>query len=102
MTQNSAEHTPGPWCTNGGLVRTADANNITNRKIASVFGPMGDAEKIANARLIAAAPELLDALEGLSDILSRAESNASGNPEWEFVSKRVNAARAAVEKATRS
>lgn len=42
---------------------------------------------------------LLDALNGLQDILARAESNASGNPEWGAVSKRINAARAAIAKA---
>lgn len=52
------------------------------------------------ARLIAAAPELLDALKALDEsILGRAESNASGNPEWEYVSRRINAARAAIAKA---
>jgi hypothetical protein len=54
----------------------------------------------ADARLIAAAPELLAALEGVRDILGRAESNASGNPEWDSVGPRVAAARAAIAKAT--
>jgi hypothetical protein len=35
----------------------------------------------------------------LMPILNRAESNASGNPEWEDVSGRVNKARAAIAKA---
>lgn len=43
--------------------------------------------------------DLLEALQGLSNILGRAESNASGNPEWEAVSGRINAARAAIAKA---
>lgn len=38
----------------------------------------------------------LAALRGLKNILATAESNASGNPEWENVSARVNAARAAL------
>jgi hypothetical protein len=55
----------------------------------------------ADARLIAAAPDLLKALIDLNaGILPSAESNASGNPEWEYVSKRVTAARAAIAKAT--
>jgi hypothetical protein len=40
------------------------------------------------------------ALTSLKPILDSAESNASGNPEWEFVSGRVNAARAAIAKVT--
>lgn len=43
--------------------------------------------------------EMLAALKGLKHILDRAESNASGNPEWEAVSRRINAARAAIAKA---
>lgn len=44
--------------------------------------------------------DLLAVLIGLTDILNRAESNASGNPEWEVISAKVNAARAAIAKAT--
>ena len=44
-------------------------------------------------------PDLLAALEGVMDILGRAESDASGNPAWDFVGPRVAAARAAVAKA---
>ena len=43
---------------------------------------------------------LLNALTGLTDILATAESNASGNPEWEAVSTKINAARAAIAKVT--
>jgi hypothetical protein len=39
---------------------------------------------------------LVAALEGLKPIFEAAESAASGNPEWEWVSKRVNAAKAAL------
>lgn len=49
---------------------------------------------------VEAAPELLAALTGLEGILATAESNASGNPEWEAVSAKINAARAAIAKAT--
>lgn len=55
-------------------------------------------EQVKRERSIKA--ELLEALQGLSNILNSAESNASGNPEWEAVSKRINAARAAIAKAT--
>lgn len=59
----AAKHTAEPWTTNGSIVRTVDGNNMTDRKIATVHGGFGEAEKIANARLIAAAPELLEALK---------------------------------------
>lgn len=44
--------------------------------------------------------EMLAALRGLESIMGSAESNASGNPEWERVSSRGNAARAAIAKAS--
>lgn len=43
--------------------------------------------------------ELLTALRGLADIMSRAESNASGTPEWEAVSARITFARHVLAKA---
>jgi hypothetical protein len=43
--------------------------------------------------------ELLSALEGVMGILGSAESNASGNPEFDHVEPRVAAARAAIAKA---
>jgi hypothetical protein len=53
-------HTPGPWQfdTDSDTIDSADG-----RQLAGVFGPKLEAH--ANARLIAAAPELLAALEGL-------------------------------------
>lgn len=54
----------------------------------------------ADARLIAAAPDLLSALIALKPILDTAESNASGNMEWDDVSRPIAAARAAISAAT--
>ena len=57
-------HTPGPWRTTGPNVRAGDALicYATNHH-ANAETP--EAEKLANARLIAAAPDLLLALERL-------------------------------------
>lgn len=52
-----------------------------------------EAELTANERMV---DNLYGALEDVMDILSRAESNASGNPEWDYVGPRVAAARAAI------
>lgn len=54
------QHSPGPW--------VADSVNYvvqagTNDQIANVYGPQGLLEVEANANLIAAAPDLLDALK---------------------------------------
>ena len=56
-------------------------------------------ERIAEQPVYDAAPDLLEALKGVMDILGRAESNASGNTEWDFVGPRVAKARAAINRA---
>lgn len=53
------------------------------------------------SELFARAPshhDLIEALRGVMDILGRAESNASGNPEWDYVGPRVAKARAILTK----
>ncbi len=58
----SAQHTPGPWIdqpgTTSGRVVIAPEQGKVKRNVASCGGPNRD----ANARLIAAAPDLLAAL----------------------------------------
>jgi hypothetical protein len=55
-----SEHTPGPWKTNGDpYVSTADGK----RSIAFCDTRQAHEDR-ANARLIAAAPDLLEALQG--------------------------------------
>lgn len=73
----TVQHTPGPWTTEhqGGMERKKNNGEGVNRwqcvglesgkDIAEVFLPSGkwnDAEGQANAQLIAAAPELFEAL----------------------------------------
>lgn len=57
----TAKHTPGPWLLDGTYVYQDDA---TGRTIADCAHNKNRdrAEQVANAKLIAAAPELLDAL----------------------------------------
>lgn len=68
----TAQHTPGPWA------KVEDADNRNNVRIrsdalphvAKVYGySRDDAARDANARLIAAAPELLEALEAAASML---------------------------------
>jgi hypothetical protein len=82
----STQHTPGPWKTNGDpYVSTADGR----RSIAFCDSHQQAHEDRANARLIAAAPDLLDALlRVLRDVAS------DGLDGWE------DQARAAIAKAT--
>lgn len=75
------KHTPGPWCVEGVGIR-ALVRAGTSGVIVAVRHRLSAQENEANARLIAAAPELLEALENIlsncldSDGLSRAYENA--------------------------
>lgn len=72
-TETKVEHTPGPWgeCGNGVFVTRLFGNNgyATNFPVATIYDP-DDVQQLndvcrANARLIAAAPEMLEALDEL-------------------------------------
>ncbi len=61
-------HTPGPWEVRGEFIGPRlRADSGIQIKIARVSGPLDDAETIANAKLIAAAPDLLFALKYVWD-----------------------------------
>lgn len=51
------EHTPGPWIARGGCVETADGTCVAEADVDC----HDDDKRIADAALIAAAPDLLDA-----------------------------------------
>lgn len=73
MKTTTVKHTPGPWTV---MERDSVGDNIFTvstpiRRIANTYGSTEVYE--ANARLVAAAPELLEALEGIV-----AEWNAGG------------------------
>lgn len=91
------QHTPGPW------IFDADNYNLTNQRGDIVFGEDGsqDMRLISpskeNARLIAAAPDLLDALVACECELSQNHGLAWSNRNA-FLDA-VNTARAAIKKA---
>lgn len=78
MTTPTAQHTPGPWfadtenCGGGMSIKTADGTSIGHT--AAVRDPsyteIRTPEAIANARLIAAAPDLLAACKEALELLS--------------------------------
>lgn len=84
-------HTPGPWTNHGRIYNTGFPHSSVGAKtlIARVYSEaFGDIEQEgANARLIAAAPDLLAALQGVLRVADRKTD--------EF-----DAARAAIAKAT--
>lgn len=89
-----SKHTPGPWQywpSIGQVNRPGDPNQICN------IPPNGDKkpadENDANARLIASAPELLEALEGMCGVFVQDHRDAT---DWSV----YQTARAAIAKAT--
>lgn len=89
-----SKHTPGPWTSSGTQVCTWDKNNYVNNVPFTYDPPLPGAsrqwtEKLleeakANAHLIAAAPEMLEALEKIfaeleKDARRLANSNRRGD-----------------------
>ena len=66
-----AKHTPGLWEQSGCSVYIKD----TAKPICLMSGPAEQEEREANARLIAAAPELLEACEEMVELLRLQEEN---------------------------
>lgn len=94
-----SKHTPGPWWKDGRIVRPANEAHPRRAAIAAcaLSHGIGEAavEDDANARLIAAAPELLEALLGLLHEDGGSLAYSKSNPA-------CVAARAAIAKATGS
>lgn len=103
--------TPGPW-----KVYESDLNTFTHPGVDSarvdfsvVIGGAGvddggvdgrtDAEKFANARLIAAAPDLYEALDGLANSLRVREGSKLITVNHDELMVLIPAARAALRKA---
>lgn len=94
-----SKHTPGPWYAVGGVVEHPD-DTVPDICVCDpkLFGmghlPRSREEIIANARLIAAAPDLLDALQlSLEYWAHREQRYKNRSPVW------VQEARAAIAKA---
>ena len=94
-----SKHTPGPWYYVGGSDKRAapyirkEGDMVPGTMaIASVTGRGGVSESAANARLIAAAPELLAALKQLTGEVTDLERNRVRESA-------VDAARAAIARA---
>lgn len=62
MSKTESKHTPGPWSRSGTHIRYQKNPGAYRFDIAEVFRDVGALTSVANARLIAAAPELLEAL----------------------------------------
>ena len=60
------EHTPGPWDVDTDMQNQAHVVSDATGSIITEFDGEGGAVQLANARLIAAAPDLLAALEDMT------------------------------------
>ena len=79
------KHTPGLWSKIQGIDHTAASiRTESGISVATAFGSEFDQTK-ANARLIAAAPELLAMLKKLVDDCSGDSLGTLKSPRWEFV-----------------
>ena len=99
-----SNHTPGPWLFDeeSEAITTNDRVASSKTQIATVelgWAEPFESEQIANARLIAAAPELLAELITMTDAYTEAMKDAgvSHCPEAFVI---VRSARAAIAKAT--
>ena len=103
------QHTPGPWIIEAETCHTGDIATVHNtaEKWVTIYAPhwmetgMGEHEQSANARLIAAAPELLEALKAMLEVHGVRQEHANASVEipqsWVDLS---DVARTAIAKAT--
>lgn len=79
--ENEFEGTPGPWGIDTRRVikdRVVSSNGLT---VACTDGNSSEEDE-ANARLIAAAPELLEALQKTNDLLKDLDNTHTGNDRY--------------------
>lgn len=78
-----AQHTPGPWHVDAPQY-WADIHAATGERVATADAEIGEDTTRANARLIAAAPDLLRLLDALIPLAeSRAEDMAENAQDME-------------------
>lgn len=97
-----SEHTPGPWHTGDGTMGRRivyDARGMAIADAKLFHGKRASGEDFANARLIAAAPDLLLALQMAMPALDSVRAQFPRHPSDDSIDV-VAAARAAIRKAT--
>lgn len=99
------KHTPGPWWSPDGRTVKQDYRPLTEIGGCIITGVLGgstsgplfiesDEEVSANARLIAAAPELLDALESILDAIRKPPTSTGGYHEFDIHKAEIAIAKA--------
>ena len=106
-----SKHTPGPWwVSNTGTRVSANIPGVTTNWIIAecripepVMGGIETFPSAANAKLIAAAPELLEACHGVDVLYSEMQAalpSVVGTKSFDLITDAVRKARAAIKKAT--
>jgi len=101
----NAKHTPGPWAVRNGCNVFADGDHVplTNMAYIAVTGGLSGADTIdrdaANARLIAAAPDLLDVAIQCRAVLVTALAETSDDTARRVIQAKIALASAAIAKA---
>ncbi len=102
-------HTPGPWTTGGVVTRVEHwpkgwSDPICVADCHAKQAPESKSERVANARLIAAAPELLQSLDDLQEMAVSAIGNRDNGSDFdramESLDRVAKEARIAIAKAT--
>ena len=68
----TAKHTPGPWITNGRAIEQAETTERKETLVIAYAEDEHNEDHVANARLIASAPDLLEALKAIANHARRA------------------------------
>lgn len=89
--QNTQKHTPGPWQVDGNYIHGTNGKRF--------LADAGDGEGLTNARIISAAPELLDALR-MASVLLWKNSGRLISPNRADIDEAFEAMRNAIAKAT--
>jgi hypothetical protein len=90
------EHTPGPWIDGGPIGKGRWITNDAAQQIAVVYGAIVRPEAEANARLIAAAPDMLAALQLYDATYASTQTHPTASQEAAV----INAVRSVLAKVT--
>jgi hypothetical protein len=97
-------HIPGPWIISGRRIaadrKHGDPAELGPPTIATLDDGWSKPVVVANSRLIAASPELIDALRACLDALYVAEESCGDEAAPDNIGAAIAAARAALSKAT--
>ena len=99
--KNNAKHTPGPWVIHGNFTEIHPHDDPDGDRVIADIDPDCEMDsREANAYLIAAAPELLEALQGLASTTRTFRNVPKAEQEWTAMDdEALTAAFAAIAKA---